>query len=201
MDESPVMVILYVGIAAYVGNLYWGDLQQWKKSQEATRGALPGATSPSLAILVIGIIGALLILAAETGGEIALGISAEQSDMVWYFVFASLGAGIVEEVIFRGYLVVENKGRVALITSCVGYSLLFAMIHPHLWSMDNGFHLTLTEKGFFSTSILLANSLWFYALRFAPWNKNRSIFPCMLAHAASNLGVFGVKWVQGFIIF
>ena len=201
MDESPVMVILYVGIAVYVGNLYWGDLQQWKKSQEATRGALPGATSPSLAILVIGIIGALLILAAETGGEIALGISAEQSDMVWYFVFASLGAGIVEEVIFRGYLVVENKGRVALITSCVGYSLLFALIHPHLWSTDDGFHLTLTEKGFFSTSILLANSLWFYALRFAPWNKNRSIFPCMLAHAASNLGVFGVKWVQGFIIF
>lgn len=201
MDESPVMVILYVGIAAYVGNLYWGDLQQWKKSREAWRGALPGATSPSLAILVIGIIGALLILAAETGGEIALGISAEQSDMVWYFVFASLGAGIVEEVIFRGYLVVENKGRVALISSCVAYSLLFALIHPHLWSTDDGFHLTLTEKGFFSTSILLANSLWFYALRFAPWNKNQSIFPCMLAHAASNLGVFGVKWVQGFIIF
>lgn len=201
MDESPVMVILYVGIAAYAGNLYWGDLQKWKKSGEVSRGALPGATSPSLAIFVIGIIGALLILAAETGGEIALGISAEQSDMVWYFVFASLGAGIVEEVIFRGYLVVENKGRVALISSCVGYSLLFALIHPHLWSMDDGFHLTLTEKGFFSTSILLANSLWFYALRFAPWNKNRSIFPCMLAHAASNLGVFGVKWVQGFIIF
>lgn len=201
MNESPVMVILYVGIAAYVGNLYWGDLQQWKQSREAARGALPGATSPSLAILVIGIIGALLILAAETGGEIALGISAEQSDLVWYFVFASLGAGIVEEVIFRGYLVVENKGRVALISSCVAYSLLFALIHPHLWSTDDGFHLTLTEKGFFSTSILLANSLWFYALRFAPWNKNRSIFPCMLAHAASNLGVFGVKWAQGFIIF
>lgn len=201
MNESPVMVILYVGIAAYVGNLYWGDLQQWKQSREAARGALPGATSPSLAILVIGVIGALLILAAETGGEIALGISAEQSDLVWYFVFASLGAGIVEEVIFRGYLVVENKGRVALISSCVAYSLLFALIHPHLWSTDDGFHLTLTEKGFFSTSILLANSLWFYALRFAPWNKNRSIFPCMLAHAASNLGVFGVKWAQGFIIF
>jgi membrane protease YdiL (CAAX protease family) len=184
-----------------VGNLYWGDLQQWKQSREASRGAMPGATSPSLAVLVIGIIGALLILAAETGGEIALGISAEQSDMVWYFVFASLGAGIVEEVIFRGYLVVENKGRVALISSCVAYSLLFALIHPHLWSMDNGFHLTLTEKGFFSSAILLANSLWFYALRFAPWNKNRSIFPCMLAHAASNLGVFGVKWAQGFIIF
>ena len=201
MDESPVMVILYVGIAAYVGNLYWGDLQQWKQSGEASRGALPGATSPSLAVLVIGIIGALLILAAETGGEIALGISAEQSDLVWYFVFASLGAGIVEEVIFRGYLVVENKGRVALISSCVAYSLLFALIHPHLWSTYDGFHLTLTEKGFFSSAILLANSLWFYALRFAPWNKNRSIFPCMLAHAASNLGVFGVKWAQGFIIF
>ena len=119
------------------------------------------------------------------------------------FVFASLAAGIVEEVIFRGYLVIDKKGRAALIASCVGFSLIFALIHGHFWSHEEGepFTWTFTIKAFFSTGILLANSLWFYALRFAPWNQNRSLFPCMLAHAASNFGVFAVKWVQGFVIF
>ena len=200
MNESPFMILLYVGAAAYVGYMYWGDFQAGKSGQPDSK-AMPGATSASLGLYAISIIGALLILAAETGGEIALGISAEQSDMVWFFVFASLGAGIVEEVIFRGFLVVENKGKAALIGSCVGFSLLFALIHPHLWSNEDGFELTLTTKAFFSTGILFANSLWFYALRFGPWNKHRSIFPCMLAHAASNFGVFAVKLVQGFVIF
>lgn len=195
------MILLYVGVAAYVGYMYWGDYKSNQSLEQPNPSAMPGATSASLGLFVIGVIGALLILAAETGGEIALGISSEQSEMVWYFVFASIGAGIVEEVIFRGYLVVENKGKAALIGSCVGFSLIFAIIHPHLWSNEEGFELTLTAKGFFSTSILFANSLWFYAVRFGPWNKNRSLFPCMLAHAASNLGVFFVKWAQGFVLF
>ena len=196
------MILLYVGMAAYVGYMYLGDYRSQKKNGP-NASAMPGATSASLGLYMIGVIGALLILAAETGGEIALGISAEQSDMVWFFVFASLGAGIVEEVIFRGYLVVENKGRAALIGSCVGFSLIFAIIHGHFWSNEEGeaFAWTFTTKAFFTTGILLANSLWFYALRFGPWNKNRSLFPCMLAHAASNFGVFAVKLVQGFIIF
>lgn len=197
------MILLYVGVAAYVGFMYWGDFKSNQSLEQPNPSAMPGATSASLGLFVIGVIGALLILAVETGGEIALGISSEQSDMVWFFVFASLGAGIVEEVIFRGYLVVDNKGRAALIGSCVGFSLIFAIIHGHFWSNEEGeaFAWTFTTKAFFTTGILLANSLWFYALRFAPWNKNRSLFPCMLAHAASNFGVFVVKWVQGFIIF
>ncbi len=196
------MILLYVGVAAYVGYMYWDDFRAGKSGQPNPK-AMPGATSASLGLYTIGITGALLILAAETGGEIALGISAEQSDMVWFFVFASLGAGIVEEVIFRGFLVVDNKGKAALIGSCVGFSLLFALIHGHFWSNEEGeaFAWTFTTKAFFSTGILFANSLWFYALRFGPWNKNRSIFPCMLAHAASNLGVFAVKLVQGYVIF
>lgn len=202
MNESPFMILLYVGMAAYVGNIYWGD---YKAQRDGTpnASAMPGATTASLGLFVIGVIGALLLLAVETGGEIALGIAGEQSEMVWYFVFASLAAGVVEEVIFRGYLVIDTKGRAALIASCVGFSLIFAIIHGHFWSNEEGepFSWTFTTKAFFTTGILLANSLWFYALRFAPWNKNRSLFPCMLAHAASNLGVFAVKWVQGFVIF
>ncbi len=202
MNESPFMVLLYVGVAAYVGYMYWGDYQSNQALEQPDPRGMPGATSASLGLFVIGVIGALLILAAETSGEIALGIAAEQSEMVWYFVFAILGAGIVEEIIFRGYLVVDGKGRAALIGSCVGFSLIFAIIHGHFWSNEEGqaFAWTFTTKAFFTTGILLANSLWFYALRFGSWNKNRSLFPCMLAHAASNLGVFCVKWAQGFVV-
>jgi len=202
MNESPFMVLLYVGVAAYVGYMYWGDYQSNQASEQPDPRGMPGATSASLGLFVIGVIGALLILAAETGGEIALGIASGQSEMVWYFVFAILGAGIVEEIIFRGYLVVDNKGRAALIGSCVGFSLIFAIIHGHFWSNEEGeaFAWTFTTKAFFTTGILFVNSLWFYALRFGRWNKNRSLFPCMLAHAASNLGVFCVKWAQGFVV-
>ena len=212
MNESPFMILLYVGVAAYVGYMYWGDYQSNQLLVQPDPRGMPGATSARWGLYGIGVIGALLILAAETSGEIALGISSEQSEMVWYSVFAILGAGIVEEVIFRGYLVVDNKGRAALIGSCVGFSLIFAVIHPFLWEMIYpeevplwkfwvaDFNFILTTKAFFTTGILLANSLWFYALRFGPWNKNRSLFPCMLAHAASNLGVFFVKWAQGFIV-
>lgn len=200
MNESPIMILLYVGIAAYVGHMYWGDYQA-DKSAEPKGSAMPGAKSAGLVAFVIAAIGSLLILGAEVGGEIALDVTDEQSEMVWYFVFAIIAAGIVEEVIFRGFLVVESKGRAALIASCVGFSLLFALIHPHLWSTEEGFELTFTAKGFFSTGILFANSLWFYACRFGPWNRNASLFPCMLAHAASNLGVFVVKLVQGYVVF
>jgi membrane protease YdiL (CAAX protease family) len=202
MNESPFMILLYLGVAGYVANMYWEDFQANKSGQPHPK-AMPGATSASTGLYVVGVVGALLILAAETGGEIALGVSGEQSDMVWFFVFATLGAGIVEETIFRGFLVVENKGRAALIGSCVGFSLLFSLIHGHFWSNEAGeaFAWTFTTKAFFTTGILFANSLWFYALRFNPWNKNRSLFPCMLAHAASNLGVFAVKLAQGHVTF
>lgn len=200
MPENPIMILLYVGIAAYVGNMYWGDYKAGR-ADDPEASAMPGATKTSILAIVIGVIGALLILAAETGGEIALGVASKQSEMVWYFVFAIVAAGVVEEVIFRGYLVIDKKGKAALIASCVGFSLIFAIIHGHFWSTEDGFEWTLTTKAFFTTGILLANSLWFYACRFGPWNLTRSIFPCMVAHAASNLGVFVVKLAQGYVIF
>lgn len=193
------MILLYVGIAVYVGKMYWADYQV-QKGGEIHESALPGAFGTTLVAVAIGIVGSLFLLGVETGGEVALGISAEQSEVVWYLVFTWICAGIVEEVIFRGYLVVDKKGTAALVGSCVGFSLIFALLHPHLWSMEDGFHFTFTEKGLFTTALLFANSLWWYACRFGPWNKTRSIFPCMIAHAASNLGVFFVKFAQGYVI-
>ena len=200
MNENPIMILLYVGIAAYLGQIYWGDYKAFK-SGEANVVAMPGAVAAPLCTFIIGTLGALLLLGVETGGEIALGLVDEQSEMVWFFVFAAIAAGVVEEVIFRGYLVIDNKGRSHLIASAVGFSLIFAIIHGHLWSREDSFEWTLTGKAFFSTAILFANSLWFYAVRFGPWNPKRSLFPCMLAHAASNLGVFFVKCAQGYVIF
>jgi len=212
MPENPVMILLYVGIAAYVGNMYWAD---YRSQQDGVPhpSALPGAFRTSMSAILIAVAGALLLLAVETGGEIALDVASEQSEMVWYFVCAIVAAGIVEEVIFRGYLVIDKKGKALLLGSCVGFSLLFAIIHFHLFSLEfpdevewwqlwsAEIEWTLTSKGWFSTAILFANSLWFYACRFGPWNRTRSIFPCMAAHAASNLGVFFVKLSQGYVIF
>ena len=200
MNENPLVIVLYVGVAIYVGKMYWGDYLA-AKAGKPNASALPGAVVAPLGAFVIGTLGALLLLGLETGGEIALDVVDEQSDMVWFFVFAIVAAGVVEEVIFRGFLVVENKGRAWLIGSCAGFSLIFALIHAHLWTTEDGFEWTFTAKALFSTGILFANSLWFYAVRFGPWNPNRSIFPCMLAHAASNLGVFFVKLAQGYVIF
>jgi membrane protease YdiL (CAAX protease family) len=200
MNENPIMILLYVGVAIYVGKMYLADYQS-AGAGEGSEGAMPGAVGAPLGAFVIGTLGALLLLGVETGGEIALGVAAEQSDMVWFFVFAIVAAGVVEEVIFRGFLVVENRGRALLVGSCILFSLIFALIHAHLWSLEDGFAWTLTPKALFSTGILFANSLWFYAVRFGPWNPKASLFPCMLAHAASNLGVFFVKWAQGHVLF
>ena len=200
LNESPLMILAYVGIAAYVLHMYLGDYRA-DRSGQLNPKAMPGAKGFGAGVAVIGVIGSLLLLAVETGGELALGIAGEQSEMLWYFLFASLGAGVVEEVIFRGFLVVENRGRAALIGSCVGFSLIFALIHGHFWSTEEGFVWIFTSKAFFTTGILFANSLWWYAVRFGPWNPQRSIFPCMMAHAASNLGVFAVKLAQGYVVF
>ena len=199
MSENPIMILLYVGIAAYVGKMYWEDYKS-QKAEGPNEGALPGALPTKVTTVLIATAGVLLILGIETGGEIALGVASEQSEMAWYMVFAIAAAGIVEEVIFRGYLVVDKKGKVFLIGSIFGFSFLFAVIHPHLWTMEDGFEWAFTAKTIFSTSILFLNSLWFYACRFGPWNKTRSIFPCMVAHALSNLGVFVVKLAQGFVV-
>ena len=200
MSDNPVAILLYLGVAGYVLYLYLVDFRSTRAGNVADGNSMPGASAMPASALIIGVCVALLILAVETSGEIVLGISSEQSQMAWYFLFASLAAGVIEEVIFRGYLVVSKRGRAALITSCVGFSFVFALIHGHLWSTENGFDFTFTTKGVFSTSILFFNSLWFYLVRFGPWNPTHSIFPCMLAHACSNLGVFIIKLFQGYVV-
>jgi hypothetical protein len=141
------------------------------------------------------------LLAGETIGEVLLGVAAEQSRPTWLFAVYSIGgAPVVEEVIFRGYLVVENQGRAARWAGCVGASIVFAALHPFLWRWDDaGFAFTSGAKGWFSTAIVFLTSLWFYVARFAAWNPAHSLIPCFAAHAAKNAGVVAVKAATGFM--
>jgi membrane protease YdiL (CAAX protease family) len=115
-------------------------------------------------------------------------------------VYSILGAPVLEEVLFRGYVVIENRGRAALWGGVLGVSLLFALLHPFLWEWkDKGFTVNLGVKAWFSTAAIFAVSVWFYTVRFFRLNPQRSLLPCFVAHATKNLGVFAIKYVQGFV--
>ncbi|MEN9841284.1 MAG: hypothetical protein RL376_1084 [Verrucomicrobiota bacterium] len=200
MNESPFLLILMLAGGLYFAWMWFSDWQT-QRTGVANPGALPGATNASPRAMLIAAAGAALLLAAETWGELALGISAQQSDITVLFGLYTLVAAIVEEVIFRGYLVVEKRGRAALLSGIVGASLAFALIHEHLWRWDDeGLALTLTAKGWFSFSAIFLGSLWFYACRFATWNPHRSLLPCFAAHFTKNAGVFAIKAIQGHVI-
>ena len=110
MDSNPIMILLYVGAAAFVLHMYWGDYIV-AKSGQIRSGAMPGAENASLMSFFIATLEALILLGAETCGEIALGLVNEQSEMLWYFLPAIVAAGVIEEVIFVVILSLLTKVR------------------------------------------------------------------------------------------
>lgn len=201
MNDNPWLQLCLIATGLYVTYLWWTDYRAAHTAIPApSSNPFPGATAVPRKALWIAATGAALILAAETCGEIALGLDDEQSKITVLFGIYTLIAAIIEEIIFRGFLVVENRGRTALLCGIIGASLLFALIHPFLWKWDDeGFALTLTAKGWFSFAAVLAGSLWFYTCRFASWNPARSLLPCFAAHFTKNAGVFAIKAIQGFV--
>jgi uncharacterized protein len=191
--NNPLFLLLMIGAGLYVVKL-WNDDRRTPHPR-----ALPGATMAPPRAVWIAIVGALVILALETFGETALGVADEQSTMTWLFaLYSIIGAPIVEELIFRGYLVIDNKGRSVLWAAALAASLAFAAVHPFLWKWDDaGFALTLTPKGWFSAAAVFAFSLWLYVARFAGWNPSHSLLPCFAAHAAKNAGVVAIKAATG----
>lgn len=198
--NHPLLLALLTAAGLYVAWL-WRDDRRASRVGQAKPNALPGATDAPARAVLIAVTGALLILAAETAGEITLGIAAEQSRMTWLFAVYSIGAApVIEELLFRGWLVIENRGQLALWGGAVAASLLFAALHPFLWRWDeDGFALTPGTKGWFSTAVVFATSLWFYVARLSPWNPQRSLLPCFAAHAAKNIGVVAIKASTGFM--
>lgn len=186
---------LYGAVALVVLYLWRSD---WKAGR--TNG-FPGASGAPARVLWIAGLGGVALTLLETLGEGVLGLTAEQSEIAAFALVPLLSAAIVEEIVFRGYLVVQNRGRLWLWASVVGFSLLFALIHPYLWSWEDGvLAFEWTVKGAFSTAFIFANSLWFYAVRFAFGNRSHSLLPCFVAHGASNFSVWLVKGWQGYLV-
>ena len=197
--QNPLLLLVMIAAGLYVGKLWLDDLRA-ARAGSLNPGALPGATTTTMSTVVIACAGTLVILAVETWGESRLGLTAQQSRVTWLFGGYTLVAAIIEEVIFRGYLVINRRGAAALWAGAAGASVVFAVLHPFLWRWDDaGFALTLSAKGWFSTAAVFATSLWLYGARLAAWNPTRSLLPCIAAHAVMNLGVFAVKYAQGFV--
>ena len=198
--NHPLLLLLMTGAGLYVAQLWRDDRCAARRGTPHPR-ALPGATEAPARAVWVAVAGALALLAAETAGEATLGLAAQQSRMTWLFALYSITAApVVEELIFRGWIVVEGRGRTMLWTSAVAASVGFAALHPFLWRWDDaGLAFTPTAKGWFSTAAVFVTSLWLYVARLAAWNPQRSLLPCFAAHAARNVGVVAVKAAAGFM--
>lgn len=198
MNDQPLLLLLMIAAGLYLAHLWRGDCRAAQAGRPNPQ-ALPGASLAPRRATLLAVAGALILLAAETWGEIRLGLVAEQSRITLLFGLYTLSAAIIEEVIFRGYLVFERGGAARRWAGIVAASLLFALLHPFLWQWEGGLQFTPSPKGWFSTGMIFLGSLWFYAVRFAGWNPARSLLPCFAAHLAKNLGVVAIKAQQGFV--
>jgi membrane protease YdiL (CAAX protease family) len=200
MTDNPLLV---AGMIAGTGVLVWlwrADFRAQRAGQPNPR-AFPGAAGCSARLVMIAAIGAIGLLAIETGGEYAAGIVRQQKSMTALFAGYTLAAAFLEELIFRGYLVVPTRGPAVLWASIVGFSVGFALLHPFLWDTQGGsLALHFTTKAWFSTAMIFLGSLWFYAVRFNRLNPAQSLLPCFAAHLAKNLGVIAIKAAQGYLV-
>lgn len=198
MQDNPLYSILIFLIGAFFFKMWLDDARNGKKDGKA----FPGASFAPPSLLITGAFGALFIVALETFLECKFGFTEEQSEVKFWALLVWISAAVTEEIIFRGYIVIQNRGRVMLWLGVIFASLIFALCHPFLWdyATETGFQLNLTENAIFSTAFIFANSIWFYILRFNRHNKTQSLLPCMVSHAVYNIGVFLIKTHQGFVI-
>ncbi len=198
-QDQPLLLLLMIAASLTVGKWWIDDYRAAGRGTPPER-ALPGTAPAPAAAITLAVAGALILLGAETWGEYALDISTEQSRVTVLFGLYTLAAAFVEELIFRGYVVVTGRGRTMLAGSIVAASAGFALLHPFLWEWHEGALLWRGgTKAWFSTGAVFAGSLWFYFVRFMPLNPRGSLLPCVAAHAAKNLGVFAIKYAQGFV--
>lgn len=199
-EDNPVVLLAVLAATVYFA-------AQWVKDYRSSaagappRNALPGAVSAPPAAVVVAAVGGIVLVALETAGEYALGISGQQRTITWLFAVYTLAAAFLEELIFRGYVVIENRGKAATVFGVIAASIIFAALHPFLWKLSgSSVQWVGGTKGWFSTAMVFLCSLWFYAVRFMPLNPTRSLLPCFAAHAAKNASVIAVKAAQGFVV-
>ncbi len=200
MNDSPFLALMMIAAGGYVLRVWIQDMRE-AEAGRPIRGGFPGAYLCSRKAILIAVTGALVILLAETLGEIALGLDQEQSEMSVLFGIYTLSAAIIEEVVFRGFLVIDKRGVLLRWVGIVGASVVFAAFHPFLWEWeDSQLTWTFNAKGWFSTGAIFVGSLWFYYVRFMPSNPQHSLLPCFAAHFTKNAGVFAIKGAQGFVV-
>ena len=193
------MLLVLLAGTAYVARLWLMDYRAAREGAPLAQ-ALPGATPANPRSVMLACAGALCLLGVETTGEFAFGISDQQNRITVLFGAYTLAAAFVEELIFRGYVVLQGRGRAALTVSCVVASLFFAILHPYLWSWgENGLTWHFGLKPWFSTAMIFLGSLWFYRVRFWRLNPTHSLLPCIAAHATKNAGVLAIKLAGGYV--
>ena len=208
--DSPWLYVAALVVAPFIYRMWWKDYKA-QQGGEMIDTALPGATPVAMWVTIMAVLGALAILAVEVAGEYAIGVVEDQTEMTLIFsAYSILVASVLEEMIFRGFLFVD-KSKAALIGSIVGISVLFAVIHPYIWTTEapegvnaansweifEGTWLLYGPGPLLTTGILFIRSLWLYAVRFMPANPRHSLIPCFMAHMVANLGVVVVKGMQG----
>lgn len=201
-SEILLNAVLFIA-AAYMLKLYLSDLRKASQGEPAPN-PLPGATPTSVGWVAVAVSGALLLVALETYGEIKLGIWGEQTRVAAWMLAPMLAAGVIEELVFRGYVYIGRRGPLILGLSALAGSILFTLGHYQYYTIESdsslfGRSLHLDLKSGWTLFLVLLNSLWFYAVRFLPFNQTRSLLPCILAHMASNLAVYLIKLSSGFV--
>jgi membrane protease YdiL (CAAX protease family) len=189
MDLTAAKALLYCALGLFV-LVAWARERRNRRLSGGPEKFWPGTTYAPAAAYFIAAAGAILITVAEAAVEKRAGLTEAQSVLPAVFVFQLLGASVVEEMLFRGFVAPgELFGRKLLALMLVG-SLVFALIH----NFDLG-----EPEGRVNAVFAFVTSLWLYVVRFNPLNPDRSLLPCFMAHTVRNLAVFGIKWAQGFV--
>ena len=186
-----ILDLIYLLIGLGVAYAWFSEYRK-RQSNPGPELFWPGTTRAPISGILITVSGILLITVAETCAEIHFQVTASQSVSNLPILGATMGAAIVEEMVFRGFVAPSQLRGIKLLALIIVGSVIFSAIH--------GFDFS-TVQGRISLVTTFFISVWLYLGRYNPLNPERSILPCLIGHVVRNLAVFGVKWAQGFVDF
>ena len=191
-------VILCVLAAGVIVKLWTDDYFAWRRGKPFER-ALPGATDAPVRLIVLSAAVSAGIVLVGALGDYAIGAVSFRSKVPAYYFFTLVSAAIIEELLFRGYCVIQSKGRRTFHVSVVFFSVVYAVLHGHILGhgKTGALQFVLAPGPMWWTFLALAQALLWYAVRFAPSNRNRSLLPSAAGHVAANVTVFLVYLAQG----
>jgi membrane protease YdiL (CAAX protease family) len=189
MDLTAAKGLLYCALGLFV-LLAWLRERRKRRREGGPERFWPGTTDAPAAAYYMAAAGAILITVAEAAVEKRAGLTELQSVIPAVFIFQLLGASVVEEALFRGFVAPSELVGPKLLALVVIGSVVFSLIH----NFDLG-----TTEGQVNAAFAFVTSVWLYVMRFNPLNPDRSLLPCLVGHAARNLAVFGIKWAQGYV--